>query len=156
MALEGERSGRIVKRGARPLNLRTPSSPSARSPFSSLSPRENLETRLVLRRKTSSFQRSCASFTMRLYIFTRLFVAQTTMSGDVTRHNFSNLLHFFPTLRIFSFSFRNPFAISTTFEIMTKEEEEEEVRRNCTYIVMGNCNFSGKRTRMSLPIIIIL
>lgn len=121
--LEGERSRRIVRRGARSLlNLPNTASPIPRLPFLLSSSREKLGG-FVLRRKTSSFQPARMSFTtcLRTVHIPRPFCGSNTIC-DVTRHNFDRW--FFPfSLRINPFPplFKS-FATVITFEIIDERE----------------------------------
>lgn len=106
--LEGERSGRIVRRGARSLlNLPNTASPIPRLPFLLSSSREKLGG-FVLRRKTSSFQPARMSFTtcLRTVHIPRPFCGSSTIC-DVTRHNFDRwFFPFSPRINPFLSSFQ--------------------------------------------------
>lgn len=126
--LEGERSGRIVKRGARPLlNLLSTVSPLpflrlARSPFSSPpSPPlpSPVKTSTSHAAKLLLFNR-CACRPYHVFVHTRIprvFFCVTSTIVDVTRHNFDR--QFFFSVRINPFFY---FSKSTiTFGIIARK-----------------------------------
>lgn len=130
--LEGERSGRIVRRGARSLlNLPNTASPIPRLPFLLSSSREKLGG-FVLRRKTSSFQPARMSFTtcLRAVHIPRPFCGSSTIC-DVTRHNFDRwFFPFSPRINPFPPLFKS-FATVITFEIIVRKRMNK--RRTLVY-----------------------